>query len=155
MLICGLPFDQPGLLPAWIWKSFCRKFGSCESNGLELARTRLYWNWSVESNTEPLTTTRPRTEDMSKSELLFRDIKRLQSEGNGVKATARELGISRTTIRKYRAVDEFPQRARPTSLKRKVDPYKCHLLKRWKDGERNGSVLFKEKLGCKHSLTSW
>jgi transposase len=97
-----------------------------------------------ESNTEPVTTAQPRTEVMSRSELLFRDIKRLQSEGKGVKATARELGISRTTIRKYRAVDEFPQRARPTSSKRKADPYKGHLLKSWKDGERNGSVLFKE-----------
>jgi transposase len=76
--------------------------------------------------------------------LTFVEVKKMQARGLGIKATARELGISRTTVRKYRAVDNFPERARPVFTKRKTDPFIGYLLKRWNQGERNGNTLWRE-----------
>lgn len=75
--------------------------------------------------------------------LNFERVKQMQKEGMGIKATARELGITRTTVRKYRALESFPERAKPVS-RLKANPFREYLWQRWKEGEKSGIILYRE-----------
>src|SRR5882672_1437670 len=58
------------------------------------------------------------------------EIQVLERQGQSIRRIARELGVSRNTVRRYlreqRAVKYGPRDARPC----KLDPYKAHLLMR-------------------------
>ncbi len=75
--------------------------------------------------------------------LNFERVKQMQKEGMNIKATARELGISRTTVRKYRVLESFPERAKPVS-RLKANPFREYLWQRWSEGERSGIILYRE-----------
>lgn len=80
----------------------------------------------------------------SRRELIFDDVKLMQAEGLSNRAIAKELGISRTTVRKYSFLSELPPKAIPLNTHSKASPFKDYLLQRWREGERNGKVLCQE-----------
>ena len=75
---------------------------------------------------------------------LHAEIHRLRNQGLNVRAIARQMGKSPTTIYKYLAMPEFPQkivRKRMTSM---LDPYVAYLSQRWQAGCRNALQLWRE-----------
>jgi len=69
-------------------------------------------------------------------------VRRLADEGESILGTAKRLGISRVTVRKYRAAIA-PERARPRFPSR-LDPYVAYLERRWGEGCRNALQLWRE-----------
>ena len=69
-------------------------------------------------------------------------VRRLAEEGESILGTAKRLGISRITVRKYRAA-VAPERARPR-FPSDLDPYVAHLERRWGEGCRNALQLWRE-----------
>lgn len=69
-------------------------------------------------------------------------VRQLADEGVSILGTAKRLGISRITVRKYRAA-VAPERARPRFPSR-LDPYAAYLERRWGEGCRNALQLWRE-----------
>lgn len=69
-------------------------------------------------------------------------VRQLADEGEGILGTAKRLGISRITVRKYRAAIA-PERARPRFPSR-LDPYAAYLERRRGEGCRNALQLWRE-----------
>lgn len=70
-------------------------------------------------------------------------IRELPAAGNTKAATARKLGISVPTVRKYAAAGR-PAELIPARQPSAVDPYRDYLIRRWNEGEHNGAVLAAE-----------
>jgi transposase len=73
----------------------------------------------------------------------FEAVRAAHQRGLTQRAIARELGLSRKTVRRFLQTDEFPEQAprrRPTALA----PYREYLKKRWAEGCRNASQLWRE-----------
>jgi transposase len=68
----------------------------------------------------------------------------LRAQGNSIKEIAYQLGISERTVRRWFergvAPDTRPRRKQQSDF----DPYASYVLKRWQDGERNGTRIFQE-----------
>lgn len=68
----------------------------------------------------------------------------LKRQGLSLRAIARTLDVSRTTVRRYLTADAFlemaPRRRRPSIL----DPYRADLDQRWQEGCRNATTLLRE-----------
>jgi transposase len=69
-------------------------------------------------------------------------VRRLADEGVSILGTAKRLGISRVTVRKYRAA-VAPERDRPRFPSR-LDPDVAYLERRWDEGCRNALQLWRE-----------
>ncbi len=69
---------------------------------------------------------------------------RLREQGRSIKEIACQLSVSERTVRHWFergvAPDTRPRRKRQSDF----DPYAPYVLKRWQDGERNGTRLFQE-----------
>ena len=60
------------------------------------------------------------------------EIKILARQGMGIRSIARELGISRNTVRRYLQENPEPARyRRRAALPTKLDPFKAYLQGRW------------------------
>ena len=70
-------------------------------------------------------------------------VQALTQAGGTILGIARELGISRVTVRKYRSAAAVPERARP-HYRSQLDPYEPYLRRRWAEGCRNGLQLWRE-----------
>jgi transposase len=64
----------------------------------------------------------------------YADVKRLQAEGKAIIQIARELKLSRQTVRKYMASERFPEYARPRQQRSILDPYVDVLQTHWDAG---------------------
>ncbi|HEX4203982.1 MAG TPA: transposase [Ktedonobacteraceae bacterium] len=69
---------------------------------------------------------------------------RLREQGYSIKEMACQLGVSERTVRHWFergvAPDTRPRRKRQSDF----DPYAPYVLKRWQDGEQNGTRLWEE-----------
>jgi transposase len=65
---------------------------------------------------------------------LYSTIKNLQHQGRNILQIARELKISRQTVRRYLGQAEFVEYPRPPRQKSILDPYVAYLQKRWEAG---------------------
>lgn len=77
----------------------------------------------------------------------YQKIRALAGEGKGIKEIARELGLSRGTVRRFTraaSVDELLPVERSPGRVSIVAPYADHLWQRWTDGVTNASILFNE-----------
>lgn len=76
----------------------------------------------------------------------FEEVRELHQQGLSIRTIARSLGLSRQRVRHYLQVENFPEAAsRPRSpVKSKLDPFVPYVLKRWNDGEFNGTQLYRE-----------
>lgn len=64
----------------------------------------------------------------------YAEVKRLQAEDTAIIQIARELKLSRQTVRKYMASDTFPEHARPRQQRSILDPFVSILQERWDAG---------------------
>jgi transposase len=74
----------------------------------------------------------------------WRNIRRLHLAGADVHDVAKRLGVSRETVYRYRKMEEQPEPVRFRHKKRVLDPYVPYVLRRWGEGCRNGTKLYRE-----------
>ncbi|MEO8397475.1 MAG: ISL3 family transposase [Chloroflexota bacterium] len=75
---------------------------------------------------------------------LYAQVKALQTQGRAILQIARELNISRQTVRKYMASDLFPDYPHTKRQKSMLDPYVTYLQQRWNAGCHNTQQLWRE-----------
>jgi transposase len=102
----------------------------------------------------PLTPHRPRcgrerqeTASSERHERLvhqYEAIHRLHLAGADIADIARMVGVSRTTVYRYRNLPEPPLIRQPRPRRRVIDPYVPYLLQRWNEGCHNGMRLWRE-----------
>lgn len=77
----------------------------------------------------------------------YKKVKKLHSQGMNMLAICRTLGMSREAVRRYVHADSFPERRRPSRQPSMLDPFEPYLGKRWQEGCRNASQLWRELKG--------
>lgn len=75
---------------------------------------------------------------------LHAKIQRLRNQALPIRTIAHRLGKSPTTIYKYLAMPEFPQKIVRKHIASILDPYQDYLNQRWHDGCRNARQLWRE-----------
>ena len=89
------------------------------------------------------------------------DIVALQQQGLSLSAIARQLGLTRPTVRTYLRAAHCPERASPPTL---LAPYEGYLWERWTHGCQNARLLWQEIRAqgfrgsyahLRHALTCW
>ena len=71
----------------------------------------------------------------------------LKGEGRSIRAIARDLGVSRNSVRKYLRSPQVPQAKEQTPRGSKLDPYKEYLRERLAESLENCVVLLRELRG--------
>ena len=74
----------------------------------------------------------------------MKELYELKGEGHSIRGIARELGISRNTVRKYVRSPEVPRAGQRSQRGSKLDPYKEYIDGRLSDGLDNCVVLLRE-----------
>jgi len=77
---------------------------------------------------------------------LYEEVRALRKQGLSHYAIADTLGISRPTVRRFLAAEQFPERLAGPKRQRQsiVAPYLPFLRERWQAGCHNGRQLFRE-----------
>lgn len=75
---------------------------------------------------------------------LYEEIHRLRDAGTAIRAIAQQLHKSPTTIYKYLAMPEFPQKIARKRISSILDAYRDYLAQRWQAGCRNARQLWRE-----------
>ena len=77
---------------------------------------------------------------------LYEEVRALRQQGLSHYAIANTLGISRPTVRRFLAAEQFPERLSGPKRQRQsiVTPYRPFLRERWQAGCHNGRQLFRE-----------
>jgi len=77
---------------------------------------------------------------------LYEEVRALRKQGLSHYAIAATLGISRPTVRRFQAAEQFPERLAGPKRQRQsiVAPYLPFLRERWAAGCHNGRQLFRE-----------
>jgi transposase len=78
-----------------------------------------------------------------KRKALFEAVRAAHQSGLTKRAIARDIGITRTTVRRLLKAEEFPERA-PRQQKSELDCFREYLEKRWAEGCHNASQLCRE-----------
>jgi transposase len=68
----------------------------------------------------------------------------LYEQGTKIRAIARQLGLSRRTVRRYIKAGRFPETAQRKKRRGILSPYLTHLEQRWAEGCHNGLQLYRE-----------
>jgi transposase len=76
----------------------------------------------------------------------YEQVVQLSQQGASIIGIARQLRISRQTVRKYRQAGTFPEQARAFRTKSRLDPYLPYLQQRWQQGCRSANTLWQELL---------
>lgn len=79
-----------------------------------------------------------------KRHALYIKIQRLRQQGASIRAIARQIHKSPTTIYKYLAMPEFPQKLARKRMASMLAPYEAYLSQRWQAGCRNALQLWRE-----------
>lgn len=74
----------------------------------------------------------------------YHEVIALREQGTGVRAIARRLHLSRTTVRKLLRAGSFPEQAQRARRRSIVDPYHQYLKARWAEGCHNATTLWRE-----------
>lgn len=77
----------------------------------------------------------------------WEEIQQRLARKESLRAIAREMGLSRQTVRKYARAQQVPVRAPRRRTPRKLDPYVDYLQQRWQTGYRNARQLYAEVVG--------
>jgi transposase len=81
----------------------------------------------------------------------YAEVRRLQAEGMGIRAIARQLKMSREVVRRFFG-DEFPERARRAPGRTKLAPHIAYLTEQLTAGRSNAMQLWRE-LRSDHGYT--
>ena len=68
----------------------------------------------------------------------------LHQQGLGARAIARQVGISRNTVRSYLKAEAFPEQGLRSKRPSLLDPYVPYLRERWQAGCQNAAQLMRE-----------
>lgn len=74
----------------------------------------------------------------------YQQVKDLQAQGLKIIQIARQLHLSRQTVRRYSASDHFPEQTRPPRRPSIIDPYVGYLQERWDGGCHENEQLWRE-----------
>jgi len=74
----------------------------------------------------------------------YQEVKNLYEQGLPILQIAKQLGISRTTVRSFAYSTQFPERAQKREVSGLLTPYLKHLRQRLEDGCDNSSQLYRE-----------
>ena len=74
----------------------------------------------------------------------WKEIRRLHLAGAKVKDIAEWIGTSRSTVYRYRKLEEPPPRPEYKTKASVLDPYVPYLVERWNEGCRNAKRLYQE-----------
>jgi transposase len=74
----------------------------------------------------------------------YQTVMNLREQGVETRAMARQLRMSRKTIKRYLTAGGFPEMAQRRKRKSVLDPYLPYLAQRWVAGCRNGAQLYRE-----------
>lgn len=91
---------------------------------------------------------KPRTESFRRAwqVSMYQRVQALSAQGWSVAAMARTLTLSRTTVRKYRDMEQFEDQ-RLTVRRSVVEPYRAYLEQRWAEGCTEVKQLWQEVQG--------
>jgi transposase len=94
----------------------------------------------------PVTASEQARQDVSRSQRFARyeAVRQLAAEGVPLREIARQLRLSRTTVRLFAMAETFPERATRRRSASILDPYHAYLHQRWAEGCTNGSQLWRE-----------
>ena len=74
----------------------------------------------------------------------FELVRYLHARGHSIRAIARALDMHRGTVTTYVETDHLPDWKQGSPRRSKVEKYDYYLRKRWREGCRNSSALWKE-----------
>ena len=74
----------------------------------------------------------------------YQEVVDLNARGIKIRSIARQLGLHRSTVRRYIGAGEFPEMAERSKMPVKLDPYLEYLEERWQAGCRNRLQLWRE-----------
>jgi transposase len=74
----------------------------------------------------------------------YEAVRQLHQQGLSQREIARRMAIGPQTVRKYIKADRYPEYAQRIKQDSILDPYIDYLEKRWQDGVRNASALWRE-----------
>jgi transposase len=74
----------------------------------------------------------------------YEAVRTLHAQGQGIRAIARQLGISRATIHKFLMAETFPEQATRGATTSILDPYKPYLQQQVAAGVHNARQLWEE-----------
>jgi transposase len=88
--------------------------------------------------------TQPKTAAAQKRQKYFEMVRYLYATGYSQRAIARALGIHRRTVRSYIERETPPDYHKGVPRPSKIDRYESYLRKRWAQGRRDATKLWKE-----------
>lgn len=74
----------------------------------------------------------------------YLEVRDLHAQGLSIRDIARQLHLSRQTVRQFIAADQFPERASHRKTRSKLDRYVPYLRKQLESGQDNGMQLWRE-----------
>ena len=74
----------------------------------------------------------------------YHAVRRLHAAGRNILQIAKQLGMSRITVRKYVQAEAFPERAFHPRAPSMLDPYRAYLHHRWMEGCENAAQVWRE-----------
>lgn len=74
----------------------------------------------------------------------YHQVMELYKQGGSIVGIARQLGISRQTVRKCLQAKSFPEWKKAPYTKSAIDPYRPYLRERWQQGHHSTNVLWQE-----------
>ncbi|MEQ9587327.1 MAG: ISL3 family transposase, partial [Parvibaculaceae bacterium] len=84
-----------------------------------------------------------RAVNRERREALYDQAIQLRKQGISARSIAKQLGVHRSTVRKYLQAGGFPERA-SREYASQTDPFKDYLWNRWQTGCCNATLLWKE-----------
>lgn len=91
----------------------------------------------------------------------YSEVRELHTTGVGIREIARQMGISRQTVRRFLRAEMFPERGDRRAEKSKLDPFVDYLRARLEAGQTNGLALWRELRdehgfrGSRSLVTAW
>lgn len=77
----------------------------------------------------------------------YQQLLALQAQGFKQTEIAQRMGLTTRTIQKWLAAKGYPEPKERRKRRSIFDPYASYVLKRWKEGERNGQRIYEEIKG--------
>ena len=81
----------------------------------------------------------------------YQAVHHLLRQGVPQRTIARQLGLSRTKVRRFAQASCFPERGEQRPRPSRLDPYLTFLQQRWAEGCTNASQLWRELRACGYS----
>jgi transposase len=91
----------------------------------------------------------------------YTQVRELHAQGASIHAIARQIGLSRQTVRRFLRASQFPEQGQRRPRRRKLDPFVPYLCEQLAAGNDNGAALWRELRdqqgysGSRSQVTQW